>query len=442
MDRRAFVTATTGLFAALAGCNQSPEERSPDSSPTDPSSPVTASTETHTADVPDSVGLERVVTGLDRPVDVVFPADSALRYVAQQGGRIQVIDDGSVRSRPLLDLRSQLSTGYEKGLLGIALHPEFAETRRLFVRYSAPPRDDTPTGYSHAFVLSEFRVGDDGYEVTADSERELLTIPQPQPNHNAGSVLFGPDDYLYVGVGDGGGGGDQGTGHVRDWYDAVDGGNGQNVTENLLGSILRIDVDDQQEELAYAIPDANPLIGGPGRDEQYAWGFRNPWRLSFDGDQLYAGDVGQNRYEEINRVRKGGNYGWNVKEGTHCFQADDCPDEKYPDVRGGEPLRDPVIEYPHGNAPVSGVSVIIGNVYRGSAVPGLQGRFVFGDFRAEGRLFVAEPGADGLWETAVLPVNPSDAAKLQQIYSFSRQDGEIYVLCTGSENGGVFRLRS
>ncbi|MEF8799484.1 MAG: PQQ-dependent sugar dehydrogenase [Halolamina sp.] len=392
MDRRAFITASTGMLAALAGCNQSLEETPTTTSPTDSSSPSNraADTETGTADVPEAVGLGTVVTGLERPVDIAFVPDSDRRYVA-----------------------------------GIALHPAFPENRRLFVRYSAPARADTPEGDSHTFVLSEFRVDDDGYEVIADSEREILTIPQPQANHNAGSVLFGPDGYLYIGVGDGGAGGDQGKGHVQDWYDAVDGGNGQDVTENLLDSILRIDVDDQQGDQAYAIPDSNPLVGAPGLDEQFAWGFRNPWRLSFDGDKLYAGDVGQNRYEEVDRVKKGGNYGWNVMEGTHCFQADDCPDERYPDVRGGEPLLDPVTEYPHGNVPVSGISVIVGNVYRGSAVPGLHGQFVFGDLQAGGELFVAQPAADGLWETEVLPVESADAEKMQQIYSVHRHAGEI-----------------
>jgi glucose/arabinose dehydrogenase len=443
MDRRQFLAA--GLLTGLAGCTGTTDRMATDS-PTGSSimdtdgTPATGtSTDTGSAELPDAVGLEPVATGLDRPLDLASVQDSDRRYVAQQSGRIAVLDGDGVGSDPLLDLTDRVSTGAEKGLLGIALHPEFAENRRLFVRYSAPARESTPDGYSHTFVLSEFRVRDDGRRVESGSEREVLTIAQPQRNHNAGSVVFGPDGYLYVGVGDGGAGGDQGRGHADDWYDAVDGGNGQDVTENLLGSVLRIDVDATGGDRPYGIPDSNPLVGADGLAEQYAWGFRNPWRLSFDGEALYAGDVGQNEYEEVDRVERGGNYGWNVEEATHCFRAESCPDETPPDVRGGEPLRDPVIEYPHGGAPVSGISVIVGNVYRGDALPGLRGRFVFGDLNTRGRLFVAEPSDSGLWETGTLPIADGDADRLQQLYSLERHGGELFALGNGAD-GGVYRL--
>jgi len=451
MDRRQFVLAGTGLLTALAGCNgdgtpTSPSTSSPGESPTPASSPTEGETGTDTgtdqepAQIPDSVGLEAVATGLGVPLDMVAVPDSDLRYVAQQGGVISVLEDGNLRSRPLLDISDRTTRGGEKGLLGIALHPNFAENRRLFVRYSAPPNESTPDGYSHRFVLAEFEVGPDGYRADPDSRTGLLTIAQPQSNHNAGSVLFGPDGFLYVGVGDGGAGDDQGPGHVDDWYDAVDGGNGQDVTENLLGSVLRIDVDDRGPNQGYSVPDDNPLVGEDGLDEQYAWGFRNPWRLAFDGDDLYAGDVGQNRYEEVDLVEKGGNYGWNVKEGTHCFQAETCPDGTPPDVRGGEPLVDPVIEYPHGDAPVSGISVIAGNIYRGDELPSLQGRFLFGDLAPNGRLFVATPRESGLWDTEPLPIADGDAGKIQQIFDMDRIDGEMYVLGRGAADAGVFRV--
>ncbi|MFW5939143.1 MAG: PQQ-dependent sugar dehydrogenase [Halolamina sp.] len=446
MDRRQFLAA--GLLTALAGCTDGEESPTGTSTPTDsgteqPTDDDTATqsgTETPSG-VPDSVGLEPVATGLERPLDMQFVPDSELRYVAQQGGRVAVVDGDEVRSTPLLDISEQITTDYEMGLLGIALHPNFAENRRLFVRYSAPARETTPEDYSHTFVLSEFRVDVGGYQVEPGSEREVLTIAQPQPNHNAGSVLFGPDGFLYVGVGDGGAANDQGLGHVEDWYDEVDGGNGQDVTENLLGSILRIDVDDEDGDRPYAVPEDNPLVDEDGLDEQYAWGFRNPWRLAFDGEDLYAGDVGQSAYEEVDLVERGGNYGWNVKEGTHCFQAEDCPDETPPDVRGGEPLLDPVIEYPHEDAAVSGVSVIVGNVYRGDALPGLQGQFVFGDLQTGGDLFVADPADEGLWEPSALPIAEDDADRLEELYSFARHDGELYVLGVGSDDGGVYRLR-
>ena len=439
MDRRQFLAA--GFAAALAGCNGSPTETATASPSATPGSDTPPSaTDTPAQSPPESVGLAPVATGLDRPLDLVSIPDENLQYVAQQGGEVAVVGSDGLREAPLLDVGGRLSTGYEKGLLGIAVHPEFADTRRLFVRYSAPARERTPEGYSHTFVLSEFRVDVGGYRVEPGSEREILTIPQPQPNHNAGSVLFGPDGYLYVGVGDGGGAGDQGRGHADDWYDAVAGGNGQDVTENLLGSVLRIDVDAEADGQPYAVPEENPLVGEDGLDEQYAWGFRNPWRLSFDGDDLYAGDVGQSAYEEIARVERGGNYGWNVKEGTHCFRAEECPEETPPDVRGGEPLRDPVIEYPHDGAPVSGISVVGGNVYRGDDVPGLRDRFVFGDLNARGELFVADPTEEGLWPTEPLPIAEDDADRLRQLYSVSRHGGEIYVLCRGAGTDGVYRL--
>ncbi|MFB6153252.1 MAG: sorbosone dehydrogenase family protein [Halodesulfurarchaeum sp.] len=465
MDRRHFLAAASGFLGGIAGCGQGrPGEQSPGRlepttrvkpsptpSPTPESTrrestdePTDRGTETATppTDVPDQVGLETIGAGFRIPLDLSFVPNSDLRYVAQQHGTIRVIEEGGVRSTPLLDLRDAVSTGYEKGLLGICLHPEFSSNRRLFVRYSAPPGPETPEGFDHTFVLSEFSVSQDGLRASRTSEREIMTIPEPQSNHNAGSIAFGPDGNLFVGVGDGGAGGDQGTGHVQDWYGAVQGGNGQDVTSNLLGSILRIDVDDTEDGKAYAIPDSNPLVGEAGLDEHYAWGFRNPWRLSLDQGTLYAGDVGQGRYEEVDRVNAGGNYGWNVKEGTHCFGSNTCPDHTPKSVRGGEPLLDPVIEYPHKGPPVSGISVIIGNIYRGTAVPGLQGRFVFGDLRANGRLFLADPGTDGLWPTQALPIAEQDARKLGQIYSFRRHEGEIYVLGSGEGGGGVHRVIS
>jgi glucose/arabinose dehydrogenase len=423
--RRDLLSAASGAVAGLAGCSAA--------------SPITDSTGGTAKQT--AVSLETIASGLRSPLAIEFAPDGNRRYIAEQLGLVRVHEDG-LREQPLLDLRETVVTGSETGLLGIALHPEFVENRRLFVRYSAPPRNGTPRNDSHTFVLSEFRVTDDGRRVRPDSERTVLEIPQPQRNHNAGSIVFGPNGYLFVGVGDGGGGGDQGEGHASDWYDSVAGGNGQDVTENMLGSILRIDVDGRDGETEYAIPADNPLVGREGLDEQFAWGFRNPWQLSVDQGALYAGDVGQNRYEGIDHVISGGNYGWNVKEGRHCYQADDCPDTTPETVRGGEPLRDPVVEYPHTDEPVSGISVIIGNVYRGTAVPELHGSFVFADYRAQGRLFLADPG-DGQWPTAVLPIVSGDAGKLEQVLSMGRDaDGEMYVLGSGEDGGGVYRLEA
>jgi len=392
-----------------------------------------------------TVGLDTVADGLNSPLDIVFVPEEGLGYVAERPGRILVYDteaDG-LREEPLLDLSEQVVTGGERGLLGIAPHPDFAENRCLFVRYSSARREDTPRNYSHTFVLSEFKVNGDLTSANIESESTLLEVPQPQSNHNAGDIAFGPDGYLYVPVGDGGAGGDTGRGHVSDWYDANQGGNGQDVTENLLGSMLRIDVDDTEGDKNYAIPDDNPLVGREGMDEQYAWGLRNPWRISFDEEDLYVADVGQNMYEEINIVENGGNYGWNVREGAHCYNASNCPTSTPEDVRGGEPLLDPILEYPHSGGEITGVSVIGGYVYRGSELPSLEGRYVFGDFEPNGRLFVGVPpdmegeGNEDEWSLEYLSLTDDASGKLGRILSFGR-DGEMYVL--GS--GGLHRIVS
>ncbi|WP_255194956.1 PQQ-dependent sugar dehydrogenase [Halorarius litoreus] len=435
MHRRTFLTAAlAGGAMGLAGCSGT---AGPGTATDTEFPPQTASaTPERTPDgtgVPARVALQPVATGLSAPVDVVFPSADH-RYVAEQSGIVYVQTETA--DEPLLDLRDRVETGGEKGLLGLALHP--SDETRLFVRYSAPSRSGTPANYSHTFVLAEFTLSADGMTADPDSERTLLEIPQPQSNHNAGSIVFGPDGYLYVGVGDGGAGGDRGTGHADDWYDAVDGGNGQDVTENLLGSVLRLDVD---AGTPYAVPDDNPLVGRDGLDEQFAWGFRNPWRMSFDGDDLYVADVGQSAYEEVSLVEKGSNYGWNVREATHCFGPEPCPESA--SVRGGEPLVDPVIEYPHSGGDVNGISVIGGYVYRGAALPGLHGRYVFGDLNAGGRLFVATPTESGLWPLQVLPVAESDTENLGRLLSFGRDlDGELYALAVGESGAGVYRIVS
>jgi glucose/arabinose dehydrogenase len=451
-SRRRLLRAVLSGTAAVAGCagptdtatrtrdrTGSPAGQSPtaDGSTTD-GSPTTDGPPA--ADPPDAVALEPVANGFRAGVDVAFAPYADRRYVVQQTGEIRVHGPDGFRDQPFLALGDAVQVGGEKGLLGFALHPAFASNRRCYVRYSAPSRSGTPDDYSHTFVLAAFTATDDGLRARPDTERTILEIPEPQGNHNAGDLLFGPEGLLYVAVGDGGKAGDRGTGHVDDWYGAVDGGNGQDVTQNLLGSILRIDVDVNDEP--YAVPDGNPLVGSEGLDEHYAWGLRNPWRMSIDpggsrvdaGPDLYVGDVGQNRYEEVDLVRPGGNYGWNVMEGTDCYDAVDCPEET-PD---GEPLLDPIVEYPHSGDPVSGVSVIGGYVYRGDAIPGLVGRYVFADWKAGGRLFVAEQG-DGGWTASTLPHTLS--FELEQVRSFARgPDGELYVVGNGGDSWSLYRI--
>ncbi|MFC7222741.1 PQQ-dependent sugar dehydrogenase [Halalkalicoccus sp. GCM10025322] len=425
--RRFLAAAVAGTTAGLAGCSVQP----PIDEDAATSDPTQAATE-----LPDTVDLETLTTGLEMPVSIAFTPDADRRYIAQRRGRILVHESAETRDEPLLDLSEAVMTGGERGLLGIALHPEFSEDRRLFVRYSAEPRSGTPSDYSHTFVLAEFQVSEDGRRAEPASERAVLEIPQPRERHNAGDLAFGPNGHLYVPVGDSAAAPDLA------WQGPGTGGYAQDVTENLLGSVLRIDVDDRAEGEGYSVPADNPLVGREGLDEHYAWGFRNPWRLSFDGSDLYVADVGKDHFEEVNLVERGGNYGWNVKEGTHCFQVDDCPDETPENVRGGEPLLDPIVEYSHSGGSVSGVTVIGGYVYRGSTLSELDGVYVFGDLQPEGRLFAATrpENDDGLW-----PINTIEVAggeeSLQQILSFGRDTGgELYVLGYDADGGGLFRV--
>jgi glucose/arabinose dehydrogenase len=390
----------------------------------------------------DAVGLETVAEGFTSPVAFADPPGER-RYVVDQAGTVDVLGEDAT----FLDVTDRMVEvgGYdERGLLGIAFHPGYPDAQRVYVRYSAPRREGTPEGYSHTFVLSSFRVGPGGLTADPDSERTILEIPQPQPNHNAGPIEFGPDGYLYVAVGDGGAADDQGKGHVDDWYEDVGGGNGQDVTENLLGSILRIDVGDADGETAYTVPEDNPLLGREGRDEHYAWGLRNPWGMSFSGGDLVVADVGQDAHEEINVVEKGGNYGWNVREGRGCFDADSCPRA----APGGNRLRDPVVTYPHPESdsppPLSGNAVVGGRVYDGDAMPALRGRYVFGDWIAEGSLFVADPREGPPWPVSVVEVTP--ASNLRRLIAVGRdRDGAVYVLTSergdlSGTTGAVHRL--
>jgi len=424
-----------------------------------------------------TIGLEPVADGLTAPVAMeVADEDRDRRFVADQTGQIYVHDADGIRAEPFLDIADRMVelgvtrlNGYdERGLLGLAFHPEFADNGRFYVRYSAPVPEGMDGGdveLDHASVLAEFEATDDFASADPDSERRVMEIPSPQMNHNGGDVAFGPEGHLYFGIGDGGAADDVGRGHVEDWYDENAGGNGQDVTENLLGSVLRIDVDSQDEGQAYAVPDDNPLVGEEGLDEQYAWGFRNPWKLSFNDGELFVADAGQNLYEEVNVVERGGNYGWNVKEGTNCFSTEnpsdpdaitDCPSES----PRGEPLRDPEIQYRHPKSTtafIDGSVVVGGYVYDGEAMGDLQGDYVFGNWSGfgvvdpDGEIFVArEPeGDDGdeRWTVEELAIAGSDTGKLgRYVMGFGRgQDGELYVLTSRQfkpegDTGEVFRL--
>lgn len=288
------------------------------------------------------------------PLYIDHAGDGSNRlFVVEQGGIIRVFDnDPSASSASVfLDLSSQIDdTGNEEGLLGLAFHPDFENNSFFYVNYTASNPDRT--------VVSRFHLSaNDPDQADPNSETILLEYDQPASNHNGGHLAFGPDGYLYIASGDGGGGGDPGN-------------NGQDPA-TLLGAILRIDVDGSSNGNNYAIPANNPFVGNNEgyREEIYAYGLRNPWRFSFDSNNgtLFAGDVGQNAYEEIDIIERGGNYGWNIMEGNHCYNAENC---------NTDGLELPVWEYSHN----LGRSITGGYVYRGSSLPGLEGWYVYGDF--------------------------------------------------------------
>jgi glucose/arabinose dehydrogenase len=357
-DRIGALLCGMGLVL-LAACQPSPARSAAGSSGSatpEPSAPAIATTSpspTIPAEAP-TVALTLVADGMLDPVGVTSGGDRRL-YVNERAGRVVAIEpDGSLTV--FGDLSDRIAAGGERGLLGLAFHPDYQHNRRLFVDYtrSGAGGDEGDT------VVAELRASADGATLDPTTERVLLTVDQPAANHNGGQLAFGPDGYLYIGLGDGGGGGDPF-------------GNGQNP-DALLGSILRIDVDAAPAEgKAYAIPPDNPFAGGGGAPEIWAKGVRNPWRFSFDRttSQIWIGEVGQGAYEEIDRApaETGGlNYGWPILEGNHCYESATCvPPAGY---------QPPITEYSHAD----GCSVTGGYVYRGTEQPGLGGFYLFGDY--------------------------------------------------------------
>ena len=389
------------------------------------------------------VGTQIVADGdLTAPTDfAVAQEDRDRQFVTDQTGQVYVITPDGLRDEPFMDVSGrmvELGTFYglyadpqqnydERGLLGIDFHPNFAENRKFYLHYSAPPTDELRTiNWDHIEVVSEFQATEDLDSGNPDTERQLLRIPSPQYNHDAGPMAFGPDGYLYVPMGDGGGANDDMYGHVPDWYDRNTGGNGQDIVHNLLGDVLRIDVDSEGEDTPYGVPDDNPFAGeAPGRDEIYAYGFRNPFGISFDSQgNMFVADAGQNLWEEANVVEKGGNYGWNVKEGTHCFSTEqpsdpsaitDCPSNAPDQPYGGGPLRDPIVEFPHEyQGSFVGITIIGGHRYEQSTISGLQGKYVYGVWTEDptreepaGRVLTAEP-PEGFGEGGQTTTTPGE----------------------------------
>ncbi|MCA9225763.1 MAG: PQQ-dependent sugar dehydrogenase [Planctomycetales bacterium] len=351
---------------------------------------------------------------IERPIVVTHAGDGSNRlFVASQLGKIHVFPNrGDVDSTTVfLDIESQVvykDKENEEGFLGLAFHPKYAENGYFYVYY-------TTTDAPHTSVVSRFRrSADDPNRADPASELELMRIDQPFWNHNGGTIAFGPDGYLYIALGDGGKAGDPF-------------GNGQNLS-TWLGSVLRIDVDRQAGGKNYAIPDDNPFVDRDGaKPEIYAYGFRNIWRLSFDRQtgRCWAGDVGQDLWEEIDIVVKGGNYGWNLREGRHPYG---------PKGVGPQPnLIEPIWEYHHNE----GKSITGGRVYRGEKLPQLRGYYLYADYVAGWiRALKYDFEKQQVLENRLIP-----SAKLPIITFGEDEQGEVY--CTTQLGGGIiYRFES
>jgi len=356
-----------------------------------------------------------LATGLQAPTALAFPNENEI-WVTEQAGKIRVIKDGKLLDAPVIDLDKKLvrlNRGYEeRGLLGIALHPKFKSNKKFYVYYSRPSAQKS----NHTGVLAEYEYN--GNQINAESGRIILTIEEPDGNHNGGCIQFGKDGYLYVSFGDGGGQGDE--------HGTI--GNGQDLN-TWHGKILRIDIN---TETGYKVPADNPFIGKKdAKPEIWAYGFRNPWRFSFDklSGELFAGDVGQSTWEEVDIVKKGGNYGWRTMEGTHCYKpATGC------DIKG---LVMPITEYHHNE----GVSVTGGYVYNGSLVQVLKRKYLFADWT--GRIYYLQKSANKWDRGKVLIQTLRENAK---ITGFGEDaSGELYMLTnqdTGPENkeGALYKV--
>jgi len=353
------------------------------------------------------LALEPVATGLEFPIGLAVPPGDPRLFIVEKGGRIRIIENGTLGST-FLDLRGRVSTGGEQGLLGLAFDPGYATNGRFVVNYTNADGDTR---------ISAYHVSSDPDVADPASESVLLAVDQPFDNHNGGQLAFGPDGNLYIGLGDGGSAGDPN-------------GNGQNLS-TLLGKLLRVNLNGAHP---YGIPSDNPFAATAGpttRGEIWSFGLRNPWRFSFDRAtaDLYVGDVGEGNYEEIDvspaasGAGKGLNFGWNRMEGTHCYppgSTDSCD-------RTGLTL--PVLDYDHSN----GCSVTGGYVYRGSAIPELDGTYFYGDYCGGWVRSFRFSGGQATELRAWPPLSPGGS-----VTSFGQDAaGELYVL-TGE--GGVYRI--
>ncbi len=393
------IVSTESPSAAVLPVTQTPFEPSaptetsqplPQPTATTAQSPVLSTATVPTLPDPASYQWAVVASGLDQPIGLANAGDGSGRlFILEKRGVIVIFQNGALLPQPFLDISGQVnSRGSEQGLLGIAFHPQYKDNGFFYLNY---------INLSGNTVIARYKVSSDPNRADPGSEKVLLTVRQPFPNHNGGEMAFGPDGYLYIGLGDGGSEGDP----LR---------TAQNL-DTLLGKILRIDVDHGDP---YAIPPDNPFAKGGGKPEIWAYGLRNPWRFSFDpitGD-LYIGDVGQDRWEEIDYIQAGSpggeNFGWSYREGLHAYQGT---------PPAGVKFVDPVFEYSHDQ----GCAEIGGEVYRGAQMPAWDGVYLLGDY-CSGNVWGLLKLADGGWEWRLL-FNTSFA-----ITSFGlAENGDVYL---------------
>ncbi len=390
--------------------------------------------------------LKLMAEGLVSPMVLVsVPDGSGNRVIVDQIGTAHILGkDDKLAEELFLDLRPKMTAlrqGFdERGFLGLAFHPKFKENRKFYVYYSGPVRAETPEKWDHCSHIAEYVVdAKNPRKAVPESERIIMQIDQPSFNHNGGRLAFGPDGYLYIGLGDGGAGNDKGIGHGPK-------GNGQDKN-NILGKILRIDVDGKKP---YGIPQDNPFAKGGGKPEIYAYGIRNPWGISFDQGgkrELFAADVGQGMFEEVNIIVKGGNYGWNLREGMIGFNPANPikpPETPAAKAEDGGAFIDPIVAYKNragnpGPADIKGTSVTGGHVYRGKALPELVGKYVFADWTrnpgvADGVVLVATRPANGNgpWALEAMTIANNGGKVGGYITAMGQDaDGEIYVMACG-----------
>ena len=358
-----------------------------------------------------TVNSAKVTDGIKAPTAMAFPAANKA-WVTEQTGAIRLIKDGKLTDIAVLDVKDKMikvNSGYEeRGLLNVTLHPKFATNGKFYIFYSRPYKNEPgKPRFNHTDVVAEYKMQPNSDQADPNSERIILTQDKPDGNHNGGGIVFGSDGYLYVTFGDGGG--------QHDQHGPI--GNGQNLN-TWLGKVLRINID---VDSTYSVPKDNPFVGKPNvKPEIWAYGFRNPYRISVDraSKQLFIGEVGQDKWEEVDLLQKGANYGWRVVEGNHCHNPENgC------DFTGFVP---PITEYAHSE----GVSVIGGYVYNGKQIPSIKGKYIFGDWT--GPVWYLQKAGDK-WLRGKVTINnyPSNA----KITDWGEdQSGELYYL-TNTDTG-------